>query len=181
MTGCASVAPAAQPPPSSSASPTPTVPPTPAPIFASGEEALAEAKTAYSAYIETADLILTQGGVEPERIDEFASRPLAEYEHNTYVYIRENGIRGTGTSTYSNMALKWFEPAAVAGNEVVIVSVCSDIRGTDMVDANGQSTMTGEILPLTPFTVSFVVAEPGEKRLKAAYAAPAEEVGICPP
>jgi hypothetical protein len=180
LTGCAAVEPAAE-PPTSLRSPTPSVPPTPAPIFASGEEALAEARTAYTGYIETADLILTEGGANPERIDEFTSGPLAEYEHSSYEYIRENGIHGIGTSTYSNMTLEWFEPAAVAGNEVVIVSVYSDIRGTDMVDASGQSTQTGEILPLTPFLVSFVLAEPGQKRLKAEYTTSAEEEGVCLP
>ncbi|WP_066593926.1 hypothetical protein [Cryobacterium arcticum] len=149
--------------------PTPTSnPPTVAPIFASDEEALAAATEAYTNYVETADLIITEGGIDPERIVQYTSGDLAETEMQSYRSLQQQGLHGTGKSAYSNFAVQAFTPDAPDGEGILTAYVCSDVSGTDIVDAEGRSTLAAERHPRTPFLIVFDLNSEGNRLLVSA-------------
>jgi hypothetical protein len=181
VAGCAAAGAA---PPTRSPSPPISTPPisTPpiAPVLATDEAALAAAEAAYSGYIETADQIITEGGMNPERIEQYATGPFADTEYDFYESIKQDGRRGTGTSTFSNMTLQRVKEDATAGKFVVVVTVCSDVTGTDMLDASGRSIVPADYDPTTPYWVGFFLADTSGTALKVADAGLAEQEGVCP-
>jgi hypothetical protein len=176
MAGCAAAGAA---PPTRSPSP-PVSTPTIAPVLATDEAALAAAEAAYRGYIETADQIITEGGINPERIEQYATGPFANTEYDFYESIKQDGRRGTGTSTFSNMTLHRVKQDATAGKFVVVVTVCSDVTGTDMLDASGRSIVPADYDPTTPYWVGFFLADTSGTALKVADAGLAEQEGVCP-
>ncbi|MCU1637074.1 MAG: hypothetical protein JWQ68_2313, partial [Cryobacterium sp.] len=59
------------------------------PVFATDEDALAAATEAYAAYLSMSDRILMDGGAQPERIREVATKPLADLEIAGFARVRE--------------------------------------------------------------------------------------------
>jgi len=133
----------------------PTQQPTSTPIFASDEEALAAAQEAYAAYVTTSDSILADGGREPERLKEVATASLYEQELVGYKQIASDGYRGVGSSTFDSVTLQSFQPSSEDGKKVVVIYVCSDVSATDVVDASGNSVISGTRPNRTPFEASF--------------------------
>jgi hypothetical protein len=180
--GCASAATAtpAKTPGASPSSTPPTSIPTVAPVFVSDQAAFDAAEAAYRGYIEMADLIITEGGARPERIEQYTTGPLAAAEYDYYESLKQKGWRGTGKSTFYNMTLRGVDENGAGGRAVVIVTVCSDVTNTDMVDASGQPVPTGDFDPTIPYRVVFDLADSSGSSLKAADTRLAESQGVCP-
>jgi hypothetical protein len=178
--GCASAATATPVQSPSSLMPSSTSTPTVAPVLASDAAALRAAEAAYRGYIETADRIITDGGANPERIEQYTTGPFADAEYDFYESIKQKGRHGTGTSTFSNMILHRIKEDAASGQFVVVVTVCSDVTGTDIVDSNGQSVVPAGFDPTTPYWLGFFMADASGAALKIADAGRAEQDGVCP-
>jgi predicted small lipoprotein YifL len=108
--------------------PLPTLPPSPSstPLFASEEEALAAAKDAYQAYLEMSDLIASEGGVEPERIEDVATRDLLDAALSGYETLRENAWRTSGETSIVGTQLQFTDLSGATSEEVVAAYICVD-------------------------------------------------------
>ena len=146
LSGCAST-PDPQPTPTPSATAA-------APVFASDEEALAAATEAYAAYQSVADLVLSEGGADPSRIEAVVSAELAKAEIESSRKAQQQGLKSIGKSTFDMVELQSFN-AHAAGDEIVVtVYLCSDISNIDVVDATGQSVLKADRVVRTPFEVA---------------------------
>jgi hypothetical protein len=166
--GCA----AASPPDPPSATPTPT------PVFASDEEALAAAEEAYANYLRVSDEILMDGGADPERIIEFTSAEMANSEIDGYLEAKEQRFHSTGGSTFANLTIQ----SVSSGFELegaVMAYVCSDVSLVDVVNEKGESIVPDSRPDRTPFEITFDLAEPSSKRLVVARAEVWSGGGVC--
>lgn len=154
-------------------------PPTPTPVFASDEEALAAATAAYAGYVETADQIINEGGIEPERIERYATGDLAESEIESYRSFAREGLHGTGQSTFSNMSIQSLGTGSDGTEDVLTAYVCSDVSATDIVDSSGISTLASKSNPRTPFLVVFDLSSLIPLRLKVSSATVWNGEGVC--
>jgi hypothetical protein len=107
-------------------------------VFASDEEALAAAEEAYSKYISTIDLILAEGGAEPDRLRALASSELFELQKQGFASFIDRGWHAVGSTQLRNFTLQRYEQ-----NNVTFY-VCADISQVDVVDATGASQVTAE-------------------------------------
>lgn len=120
------------------ANPIPTLPPSPTmtPVFASEDEALAAAEDAYRAYSEMSDLISSEGGVDPERIEPFVSQGQLSQEMDAFAILRESGLRITGETT---LEVAEVQEVDLSGTEAqVAFYVCLDISESRVIDSAGQ-------------------------------------------
>lgn len=120
------------------ADPLPTVPPTPTstPIFASEEEALAAAETAYAAYNEMSGLIASEGGTGPDRITDLVTEERLSDELRGFETLREADLRLVGNTTVEVLELQRYEE--FDGNAEVVFYACWDASESRVVDAAGQ-------------------------------------------
>ncbi|CAN5218630.1 hypothetical protein BH11ACT5_BH11ACT5_17260 [soil metagenome] len=103
--------------------------PSPTPVFASDEAALAAAEVAYGAYLAGLDgalATLDHAGLE----DVASGRALAEALDSVEGF-REDEFRLTGQSSYDSASLIHAEDGYVE------IYACWDISGTDIVDESG--------------------------------------------
>ena len=137
---------------------TPTTEPTPpprtsaAPVFASDEEALAAAEEAYGAYLRLADLIVNEGGADPQRLAGLVSPEIYAKEQTGFAEMTTNGWHGTGFTTFT-IALQRFD------NSEVVAYVCDDFSATDIVNSAGESVVGENRRVQYAYEVSFDVAQ----------------------
>jgi hypothetical protein len=138
------------------ADPLPTLPPEPTstPIFASEEEALDAAEEAYAAYSVASDLISSDGGVEPERIQPFVTVDQFERELETAEFFRSNGWRTIGSPWTSKFDLQQY--SELAGGAEVVVYVCLDVSAVAVVDESGTDVTPSDREPIVPLEVLFL-------------------------
>jgi len=144
LSGCTTEDPA--PVPASDTSPV-------APVFASDEEALAAAEEAYAAYQKTSDAILGDGGKEPDRLLEFATKKQYEIELEGYKQIGIDGFHGVGRSRFDTASLEKFD--ASGGQPVVSVYLCVDISELDVRDRHDKSVVDKDRVDRSPVEVTF--------------------------
>ena len=169
LSGCTGDAPVVLPSPQSST----------APVFASDEEALAAAEEAYGRYLEASDAILVDGGEDPQRLLEVASESVYEYQLDGYQRAAELGHRSTGGSTFDSMELQQYDPAASAGEPVVVVYACEDISAVDILDAQGKSVVTDSRDDRFPVEIAFELKSIGEQALLVSSAEDWSGVDFC--
>ena len=144
---------------------TPVPTPTATPVFASDEEALAAAEEAYAAYLKLADQVFAEGGVNPERLASVATGEQLAADVAGFDEARREGLRGTGTTEFSELVLQQFDPRTDVN--MVVVYLCEDVSGTDVIDANGVSTVTPDRPNMVTYQVSFDLDRPSESLLVA--------------
>jgi len=139
--------------------PIPTLPPTPSatPIFASEEEALAAAEEAYAAYLSGWDLVASEGGVEPERLSEWAVGDFYQEELEGFETFRDNNWRAVGQSRLHSAKLQYLD---VTGQDAFPLAayVCVDVSALDVVDASGNSVVSPSRPDLQAFEVFFEIS-----------------------
>jgi hypothetical protein len=151
LSGCTSPEPTQTPSPAES---------TPAPVFASDEEALAAAEKAYAAYLAMSDLIAQEGGANPERMEAVA---VGEALRTAVVDLNEfgtNRVRAVGSTTFRVDSLE-----SVSGTEPVsvVIFVCDDVSSLDVVDGSGHSVVSPERPDVSPFRVEVLQTEGSTK------------------
>lgn len=112
------------------------------PLFASDEEALAAAEEAYREYQAMSNLIINEGGRNPERIAPFVTEEYYEVELDAFAYFSDSLLRGIGEATFDSIQL---QQTYATGTETAVVAVylCLDVSATQIVDAEGN-TVTPE-------------------------------------
>jgi hypothetical protein len=149
-TGCTPEAPRAE---------TPT--PTSTPLFASDEEALAAAEEAYAAYLAVVDEVLSEGGLNPDRIQSAAGEEALAQAIADAREFSAAGYRTTGTTSLVSISLQFHNAHAVGDEEVVRAYVCEDVSQVDLLDRDGKSLVSPTRPNVTPFEAAFIRSEPG--------------------
>ena len=145
-------------------------------LFESEDEALAAAEEAYGAYQDMESLIFTEGGVEPERIEPYATRDALELALAGFENFRESGYRAIGAAGYSLTSLQQYASEAGDGVDVVSAYLCLDVSSVDVLDTTGASVVLSTRPDLQSFEVTFDLIE---DRLVLATREPWTGAGVC--
>lgn len=135
----------------------PTPAPSVTPVFASEEEALAAAEEAYAAYVELADQIFIEGGVQPERLAAVATGEFLDASVAGFEMVQEDGWTSTGGTVFRNLELQSFDPFSPIG--VLTVYVCEDVSAVDVFDATGASVVSPGRPDTTTLQATFDLVE----------------------
>lgn len=135
--------------------PTPTVAPTTEPLFASEEEALAAAEEAYSAYVDMADLLLSESGVDPERLRPLVGDQLYERQEAGFKQAAASGLIGTGQTNFLVDRVQAVDLEASVGEQVIAAYVCRDVSGVDILDSDGNSVVSEDRVSILPVEVAW--------------------------
>ena len=125
------------------------------PVFASDAEALAAAEKAYAAYQAVSDQIGADGGSDPDRLDGLAAGKLKRDDLSGYKKLRDEQWRVVGTTKISNATLQSADLSSNAVKEAVIVYLCLDVGGVDVLDSAGQSVVAATRPEVQAFQVGF--------------------------
>jgi len=143
-------------------SPAPTsAPPTAAPIFATDEDALAAAEEAYANYQAMSDQIDNEAGASPERIAPFVSEsyyPSAVHQSDGF---REMNARSVGSTSFTVAGPQQLS-YPTADEMAISLYICDDVSAVDVLDENDVSLVPNTRVPVTPFSVGFVLNSEGD-------------------
>ena len=114
------------------------------PLFASDEEALEAAADAYRAYFLVADLILAEGGAEPERLIDLVSPEVYEVEVEGYERFAAQNYRSVGATSIDTVTIQQHNVRAQAGQILVTIYACIDITASDILDEGGASIIASD-------------------------------------
>ncbi|WP_157579851.1 MULTISPECIES: hypothetical protein [unclassified Plantibacter] len=134
--------------------PTPPTRSSPPPVFANEEEALAAVTETYQQFLDTANLILHEGGSAPERISAIMAPEVAEVELEAYGRMRDNGYRSVGDITLADVQLREFYSHPDALGVVARAFACEVISSVEVVDASDQPISQPGRAPAVGFDVS---------------------------
>jgi hypothetical protein len=137
----------------------PTEKPSPSTTFPtekSGEQwskadVLAEASAAYGRYLVAADQILADGGLAPERIENFASPEFAKQFSSEVAQYSSAGLKAVGSTMTKSVELQSWSSSG--GRLQVSLYICEDVSGVDVVDASGASVVSPDRDATTPYAV----------------------------
>jgi len=127
--------------------------PTPTPVFASEEEALAAAEEAYAAYLAISDLIASEGGADPERLAPYVTEDWLSHEINSFDQFRESGNHLQGFSDLISVDLQQYS------DRKVLVLTCVSYLQAPIYDADGQNVTPIDRPDRASLTTSFDVRE----------------------
>lgn len=133
--------------------PTPTSnPPTVAPIFASDEEALAAATSAYTDYLSVAGTIAHEGGVDAQRMSDVAVDEAFDTEIEALTGMADAGTVGVGEVRFDSFELQSVDSASGA----ISAYVCLDVSESDVINHSGESVVPSDRAKRLPLEVGFV-------------------------
>ena len=173
--GCLALTSCAPDEPVSDAKPTPTV----TPLFASEEEALEAARATYEGFLRTAEAIMDEGGLHPERIDEFATPNVADPEKEGFLNIATANERVTGSMVLETVVLQAYRPQVPEGEGIVSIYACVNVADTDVIDENGNSVVSAERSDENVFEVSFDSDISSSTQLRVSSKLLWEAGGVC--
>lgn len=139
---------------------TPIASPSPTPVFASEEEALAAAEEAYAAYVALADQIFAEGGVNPERLSTVATGAFLEAAIEGFEIVQRDGWRSTGGTTFRDFELQSYSAGTREG--VVTAYVCEDVSAVDVFDSSGSSVVSPGRPDSTTLQATFDLSDQGD-------------------
>ena len=142
LSGCVGAPPAPTPSPSTPAEP----------IFASDEEALAAAEEAYARFLLTSTAVTNDGGADAERLDAVATGLVLDDERSAAKRFREQGLRTVGVVDFRVEDVQ--SVMADSGGASIALYVCDDLRGLDLLDADGNSLVVDGRVVDVPYTVA---------------------------
>ncbi|MBH0099470.1 hypothetical protein I6E68_10010 [Salinibacterium sp. NSLL150] len=128
--------------------------------YASDEEALAAAEEAYAEYSRVSDEILIEGGADPQRLGAVATGDFLNVSIEEMREFEAEGYRATGITTYSDLVLQRYSPGA-GPIDIIGLYLCSDVSGTDVLDAAGKSIIepTRDDVSTMQVTFTFIEAD----------------------
>ena len=157
----------------------PTQQPTSTPIFASDEEALAAAQEAYAAYQSLGDLILSEGGENPDRIADVSVRSALQSSLESFESFRTGGLHSVGEATAGNISLQSYSPRNELGQDIVSIYLCLDVSKVAVVDSEGNSVVSESRPPLQAFQVFLDQSDTTATNLIVAAREPWGGPGVC--
>jgi hypothetical protein len=143
--------------------PMPVPSPSSTPVFASDEEALAAAEVAYGEYVAVASQIFADGGADADRLRATATGEQLEADLAGFEEVARLGQHSTGATAFDQFVLQQYTPDSP--RETVVVYVCDDVTGVDVLDQEGNSLVSPSRPDLTTYEVSFDLAEVGSALL----------------
>lgn len=132
--------------------------------YATDEEALAAAEEAYAEYLRVSDEVVIDGGADEERLESVATGRFLEKSMEEMREFSANGYRASGTTSFSDIALQRYS-SSVGPTDLISVYLCSDVSGTDVLNANGESLVADSREDLATLQVTFSLDEPEKKLL----------------
>ena len=102
------------------------------PLFASDDEALAAAQTAYANYLEVSDQIARDGGANPERLKGLVSDQLFKESSDVFSSYLSNSIKVDGSTSFDSLHV------ADITSAVATFYVCLDVSGTNLLSADSE-------------------------------------------
>jgi hypothetical protein len=170
VSGCSPAEPliSAEPTASSSAAP-----------FASDDEALAAARVVYEGYLKATDEVISDGGVNPDRVEEFVTAGLAATEQEGFEDFRARNVHSTGNSRLAGFTQQSYRPNAPRGVGIVTAYTCVDITDIDVLDLNGDSIVSADRPNQTAFEVSFDMDLSTTGKLRVSSTQPWEGDEVC--
>jgi hypothetical protein len=147
------------------------------PPFTSTDDALAAAQATYEGYLAASDIIMSEGGANPERLDEFVTPEVAQIEQAGFEDLASRGHLLEGRAIIDSISLQSYSPGS--SSDVVSAYVCVDVRNVDVVDADGLSVVESTRAERSAFQVTFDLDPSTDSRLRVAsnYAWAGE--GVC--
>jgi hypothetical protein len=126
-------------PPDSGSSPTTTL---------AVSDAERVASDAYHRFIELSDLVLSEGGSNPDRMAEGADGDALEQFVANAREFESQSIRITGHTKFDSLKVQDREPTAIT------FYVCEDVSDTDLVNSLGESVVQPDRATRSPWLVS---------------------------
>lgn len=129
-------------------SPEPAVPPAPSaataePLFATDEEALAAAEAAFEEYLAVTNLVLQEGGVNPDRIRPLVSDKVWESDLEDAERWQNEGLRTVGATELESSTLQQTIRNSDGGVEVVSYN-CLSNADVDVLNGAGESVVSDD-------------------------------------
>jgi hypothetical protein len=121
--------------------------------FASDEEALAAAIEVYLSFQEAYAELASRPGDDPTRLADWATGVYLEVSLNDLEFMAVNGWRSTGEGSSSAYVLRSYSPSTSRG--VVVIDLCDNITGVDIVDQQGHSIVQGDRNDLGTMSATF--------------------------
>jgi len=145
------------------------------PVFASDAEALAAAQKAYAAYLKVSDEVANDGGKDPKRLEGLATGSLLSDDLAGFESFAAKHWHSVGSTKLTNTVL---QSADLEPNDkgTVIVYLCEDVSGVDVLDENGVSVVSAGRPELQPFQVQL---ELSRSKLIPSEREPWTGSGIC--
>ena len=157
----------------------PTQQPTSTPIFASDEEALAAAQEAYAAYQSMGDLILSEGGENPDRIADVSVRSALKSSLESFETFRNDGLHSIGEASVDNISFQGYAPGNQGGQDIVSIYLCLDVSGVDVIDSQGKSIVSQTRPAFQAFQVFLDLSDRTSTNLIVAAREPWGGPGVC--
>ncbi len=123
--------------------------PTPTPVFASEEEALAAAEEAYAEYLAMSDLIASEGGADPERLAPYVTEDWLAHEVDTFDAMQQEGIRIAGSTSPGLLKFQDMESTRV------VVVTCYDAEEHRVLDLQGQDVTPADRISRVNLQITF--------------------------
>lgn len=134
--------------------PTPKPSASDAPLFSSDEDALKAAEKAYQAYLDVSDQVGASGWQDSTPLATVATGRLLQTDTDGAKSFSDKGLVQSGRSGFDSMRLQ-------DRSAEIVVYVCLDISGTDVIDASGVSVVPADRPTRLPLEVTFTNAKAG--------------------
>jgi hypothetical protein len=121
------------------------------PVFASDAEALAAAEKAYAAYLKVSDAIANDGGKNAKRLEGLATGSLLSDDLEGFKSFAAKRWHSVGKTRLTTTVLQ--SANREVGQGAVVVYLCEDVSGVDVVDENGVSVVSAGRPKLQQFQV----------------------------
>jgi len=137
----------------------PTSAPTIRPVFASDEEALAAAKTAYTEHLMASDEVAHDGGRGLERLAARETPSELARDQKSFAPMRDAKQHVSGLSSFSSFRLQRAELQSNS-KELVIAYACLDVSKTRLLDQSNRD-ITPDGVDVIPLQLTFESATTG--------------------
>ena len=134
--------------------------PTPTPAFSSEAEAFAAAEETYRAYVDALNQVDLRDPETFEAVFELTTGEANAGERRSLSAMHADGWTVSGETVIRSLELDSVE----TGDGAVVLAVCSDVSGVDVLDADGISVVAADRPPLQPSIVSLTIG-PGPSEL----------------
>lgn len=126
------------------------------PLFATDEEALAAAQTAYANYLDVSDQIARDGGANPERLKGLVSNSLYIDEEKGFQQIAQEESFAVGKSTFDNVHIQGLDSNSITSY------LCIDHSQIHLENLSGQNVTNPNRVDRYPLVVTFASDGKGE-------------------
>lgn len=141
---------------------TPTASPTAEPLFASEEEALAAAEEVYAEYVRVADLVLSEGGTDPEQLEPLLAPELFEVQRQGFATARQEGLRSEGRTEFEIVEVQSYDATARPGARFLTAYVCRDLTNVNVLASDGSSVVAPDRVDVISQEVSWALSQDGD-------------------